>query len=165
MSAELDRLAAEFGKFQARIREAEARFDGVAAVQGELTALEVVATSPDRAVRVVAGAGGAVKDIQLGADAMRRPAQALAQTIMATLREAVAEAARRQAGIVDGAFGGGLGTTGLVERAQQEAAEQQAAGTGGPAAASQRRERPARRTAPDDDFDDYSDQSIYQGPR
>ena len=123
MSAEIERLAAEFEKFQAKIRQAEVRFSGVGEMQGRLAELEVVATSPDRAVRVVAGPGGAVKDIQLGADAMRRPAQALAATIMATLREAVAEAVRQQAGIVDETVGGafGVSTGEQVRQAQAEA--------------------------------------------
>ena len=155
MSAELDRLAAEFEKFQGRIREAEARFSGIGAVQDRLAELEVVATSPDRAVRVVAGAGGAVKDIQLQADAMRRPASALAQTIMATLREAVAEAVRQQAQVLDGTFG--VNTSEQVRQAQE-----QAMGTAAPEPASQ--QRPARRGEPED-YDDFGDDSIYQGHR
>jgi hypothetical protein len=74
-----------------------------------VTGLEAVATSPDRTVRVVAGAGGTVTDLQLTPEAMRKPAPALAATIMSTLRAAVAEAVRREAGIVDETVGNAFG--------------------------------------------------------
>jgi hypothetical protein len=64
-----------------------------------------VATSADRAVTVVAGPSGSIKDIRLTDQAMRRPPHALAAELMSTLRKAVAQAARRQAGIVEGALG------------------------------------------------------------
>lgn len=104
MSAELERLAAEFEKFQARIKQAERTFGGVGDMRERLAELEAVATSPDRCVRVVAGAGGAVKDVQLTPDAMRLPSTTLAATIMSTLRAAggpaVVEVAVRAGGIV-----------------------------------------------------------------
>lgn len=99
VSAELERLTAEFEKFQARIKQAEVKFSGLDEMRERLGQLEAVATSPDRTVRVVAGAGGTVTDLQLTPEAMRKPAPALAALIMTTMRTAVAEAARRQAGI------------------------------------------------------------------
>jgi DNA-binding protein YbaB len=123
VSAELERLAAEFENFQAKIKEAEVKFSGLGDMQERLTRLEAVATSPDRTVRVTAGAGGTVTDLQLTPEAMRKPAPALAAMIMTTLRTAVAEAVRRQAGIVDQTVGDafGLNTTDRVREAQAEA--------------------------------------------
>ncbi|MCO1581886.1 YbaB/EbfC family nucleoid-associated protein [Crossiella sp. SN42] len=123
MSADLERLAAEFEKFQAKIKQAEVKFSGVGDMQERLGQLQAAAVSPDRTVRVVAGAGGTVLDLQLTPDAVRQPAPQLAATIMATLRQAVAEAVRMQAGIVDETVGEafGLNTTDQVKAAQAEA--------------------------------------------
>ncbi|WP_156753282.1 YbaB/EbfC family nucleoid-associated protein [Actinokineospora pegani] len=161
MSAELERLTAEFERFRARISAAEAKFSGVGEMQARVAELEVTATSPDRTVRVVAGAGGMVKDIQLGADALRRPAPALSEMIMATLREAVAEAARRQADIVDETVGGAFG---LATGEQVRAIQAEALGTAPADAASQ----PGAARQPrdyDEDFDDFGDGSIYDQRR
>lgn len=159
MSAELERLAAEFEKFQAKIKQAELTFSGVGDMRERLTELEAVATSQDRTVRVIAGAGGSVKDIQLTPDAVRQPAPALAATIMATLREAVADAVRQQAGIVDETVGGafGINTTEQVRRAQAEAL-----GTAPDDLTSHHDvAAPPPRQRPDDD-DDFSHDSIYR---
>ncbi|MGH3878043.1 MAG: YbaB/EbfC family nucleoid-associated protein [Actinophytocola sp.] len=166
MSAELERLAAEFEKFQAKIKQAERKFGGVGEMQERMAELEAVATSPDRSVRVVAGAGGAVTDIQLTPDAMRLPSTTLSATIMETLRAAVAEAVRRQAGIVDETIGGDLGasTTEQVRQAQAEASGE-TPGTHRDDLPSHQDEpsAPQRRPARSDD-DDFSDGSIYGGP-
>lgn len=150
MSADLERLAAEFERFQARIKQAEQKFSGVGEMREQLAQLEAVAVSPDRSVRVTAGAGGAVTDLWLAPEATRLPATELAATIMATLRQAVAEAVRRQAGIVDDTFG--LHTTDQVLRAQTEA-------FGADAEAAPPRREPSR-PRPDDE-DDFSQNSIY----
>jgi len=153
VSAELERLAAEFEKFQTKIKQAERTFGNVGEMQERLADLTAVATSPDRSVRVVAGAGGAVQDIQLTTDAMRLPSTTLSALIMATLREAVAEAVRRQAGIVDDTVGGALGA---VTTEQVRVAQSAAPGTDQPQPSSQ--DRPRRPTRGDDDF---GDDSIY----
>ncbi|GAA1329532.1 YbaB/EbfC family nucleoid-associated protein [Saccharothrix algeriensis] len=89
-------------------------------MQRELAAMEVVASSPDRAVTVVAGPSGSIKDIRLADHAVRRPPQALAAALMATLRQAVAEAARRQAGIVENALGDDMRLTDQVLETQAQ---------------------------------------------
>jgi DNA-binding protein YbaB len=163
VSADLERLAAEFERFQAKIRQAEVNFRGVAEMQEQVSRLEVVVTSPDRTVRVVAGAGGAVTDIQLTPDAMRQAAPALAATIMETLRTAVAEAVRQQASIVDESVGAafGLNTVDQVGQAQAEAL-----GTATEELSSHHREPSApRRPASPDDEDDYSHDSIFRQGR
>ncbi|HEX7302350.1 YbaB/EbfC family nucleoid-associated protein [Lentzea sp.] len=105
MSAEFDQLVAQFERFQAQMHRVDQQFAGIGEMQQQLTELEAVATSADRAVTVVAGPSGSIKDIRLTDQAMRRPPHALAAELMSTLRKAVAEAARRQAGIVEGALG------------------------------------------------------------
>nr|WP_051771170.1 YbaB/EbfC family nucleoid-associated protein [Lentzea albidocapillata] len=87
------------------MQRVDQQFSKVGEMQQQLTELEAVATSADRAVTVVAGPSGSIKDIRLTDLAMRRPPHALAAELMSTLQKAVAEAARRQAGIVEGAIG------------------------------------------------------------
>ncbi|MGI5503443.1 YbaB/EbfC family nucleoid-associated protein [Lentzea sp. CA-135723] len=105
MAAEFDQLIAQFERFQAQVHRVDQQFGNLGEMQQQLTELEAVATSADRAVTVVAGPSGSIKDIRLTDQAMRRPPHALAAELMSTLQKAVAEAARRQAGIVEGALG------------------------------------------------------------
>lgn len=106
MTAEFDQLVAEFEQFQAQIKNMDDRFEHLAGMQGELENLQVTATSPDQAVTVVTGPGGAVLDIRFTEDALRLGPEQLGGVVMSTLREAVADAARRQAGIVEEFAGG-----------------------------------------------------------
>jgi len=119
----MEHLVAEFEKFQSKVKQAETQFSKVGEMQGELATLEAQAVSPDRAVTVVAGPAGAVKDIRLTPEAMRQQPQQLAATIMSTLQTAVADAARKQAGIVDAHMGGAfnLNLQDQVLEAQAEA--------------------------------------------
>jgi DNA-binding protein YbaB len=158
VSAELERLTAEFEKFQARIKQAEVTFSGLGELEERLGQLEAVATSPDRTVRVVAGAGGTVTDLQLTPEAMRKPAPALAAMIMTTMRTAIAEAARRQAGIVDETVGGafGLNTTDQVKQAQAEALRTTVSSEATP---------PPKRPARPKDEDDFSQNTVYRRRR
>jgi DNA-binding protein YbaB len=105
VSAEFDQLVAQFERFQAQMQRVDQQFANIGDMQQQLVEMEAVATSPDRAVTVVAGPSGSIKDIRLTDQAMRRPPHALAAELMSTLQKAVAEAARRQAGIVEGALG------------------------------------------------------------
>ncbi|MGH3433505.1 MAG: YbaB/EbfC family nucleoid-associated protein, partial [Thermocrispum sp.] len=122
MSAEMEHLIKEFDNFQSKIRKAQEQFAGVGQMQEELVELEAVATSPDGSVRVVAGPGGAIKDIRLSQEALRQQAGAVSATIMATLNRAVAGAARKQAAVIDAHMGGLSGNVGeQVLQAQAEA--------------------------------------------
>ncbi|WP_328606185.1 YbaB/EbfC family nucleoid-associated protein [Amycolatopsis sp. NBC_00345] len=123
MSAEMDRLVAEFDKFQSKVKAAETKFAQVGGMQEELAALEAQAVSADRSITVVAGPSGSVKGIRLTADAMRQQPQQLADAILATLHQAVAEATRQQAGIVDAHVGAAfnLDVSEQVFEAQAEA--------------------------------------------
>ncbi len=120
MSTEFDQLVAQFEQFQSRLHRVDQQAAGIDRMQQELAALEVVATSPDRAVTVVAGPSGAIRDIRLTDQAMRRPPHALAGAIMGALRQAVAEAARRQAGIVENALGDDMKLTEQVLETQAQ---------------------------------------------
>lgn len=100
MTAEFDQLVAEFEAFQARIHSVDDRFAQLGDMQSELADLEVTAVSPDHSIMVVAGPGGSVRDIRLTEQALEQGAERLGGTIMAVVREAVADAARRQAAIV-----------------------------------------------------------------
>ncbi|TVT16850.1 YbaB/EbfC family nucleoid-associated protein [Amycolatopsis rhizosphaerae] len=105
MSAQMDQLIAQFENFQAKLRQAEARFAGVGDMQERIAQVETTVTSPDGNVTVVAGAGGTVTGLRLAPSAVRLGSDRLAEVIMATLRQAVGGAVRQQAGIVDDAFG------------------------------------------------------------
>ncbi|EID54670.1 YbaB/EbfC family nucleoid-associated protein [Saccharomonospora xinjiangensis] len=158
MSAQMDELIAQFGKFRAKIREAEARFAGVGDMQQKIAEIENTATSPDGTVTVVAGAGGAVTDLRLSPSAMRLGHDQLATVIMTTMRQAVAGAVQQQAGIVDESFGDafGINTAEQVREAQAEAF-----GTGEEQTESKpQTPSPTRRPRPRND-DDYFDE---QGP-
>ncbi|MGH3468989.1 MAG: YbaB/EbfC family nucleoid-associated protein, partial [Thermocrispum sp.] len=118
----MEHLIKEFDNFQSKIRKAQEQFAGVGQMQEELVELEAVATSPDGSVRVVAGPGGAIKDIRLSQEALRQQAGAVSATIMATLNRAVAGAARKQAAVIDAHMGGLSGNVGeQVLQAQAEA--------------------------------------------
>lgn len=106
MTAEFDRLLAEFEQFQAQIKNVDDRFEQLAGMRGELATLEVTVTSPDRSVTVVAGPGGAVRDVRFTEEALQLGPQRLGSLVMSTLQEAVADAARQQAGIVAEYAGG-----------------------------------------------------------
>lgn len=158
MSAHMDQMIAEFEKFQARIRQAEARFAGVADMGERIARIEGVATSPDRNVTVVAGAGGMVTDIQLAPGAMSLGPAELSSSIMNTLRQAVAKATQEQAEIVDDSFGDafGINTSEQVRQAQAEAF-----GTPEVDRASEAEEYPSRRRATSRDDDDFDQDTIY----
>lgn len=78
----------------------DALVERYAGMKQEISAIRATASSPDRAVTVVAGPGGAVLDVRLTDQAMRGSAQALGGSIMSALRLAVADGARQQAAIV-----------------------------------------------------------------
>jgi DNA-binding protein YbaB len=121
VSADFDRLVTQFERFQARLVDLDEQFAGVGGMQRELAELETSATSPDGAVTVVAGPGGSVRDIRFSDAALRGDARALGTSVMAALRQAVADSARRQAVIVDEHLGGGLNMVDRVLATQAEA--------------------------------------------
>jgi hypothetical protein len=120
MSAEFDRLVAEFDKFQSKLQRVDTQFAGINQMQDELSALEVSAMSPDKSITVIAGPGGTIKDIRVTDAALRQGGQRLSAALMATLQQAVAESARQQAVLVDQHMGGSLQLTEQVLETQAE---------------------------------------------
>ncbi|WP_410596008.1 YbaB/EbfC family nucleoid-associated protein [Amycolatopsis sp. lyj-23] len=118
MSGEFEHLVAEFERFQAGIRSADERFGGLGAMRQELTELRASAASADGGVTVVTGPGGAVLDVRFTEAALAKGPQALSATLLATLREAVGEAARRQAVLVEAHMGNDLGLVDQVLETQ-----------------------------------------------
>jgi DNA-binding protein YbaB len=142
MTAEFDQLVAEFESFQARIHNVDDRFAQLADMQGELAALEVTAVSPDHSIMVVAGPGGSLRDIRLTEQALELGAERLGSTLMSVVREAVADAARKQAGIVQEYVGADVPVLDQVLETQSEV-------TGVPV------EELRAKVRPRDDDDDY----------
>lgn len=92
-----------------------------AAMKDEIARIQATATSPDRAVTVVAGPSGAVLDIRLSEHALRPgAARSLNGAMMSTLRLAVADAARQQAQVVQRYVGDRLNIVDRVMATQQE---------------------------------------------
>jgi DNA-binding protein YbaB len=120
VSAEFDQLVAQFEQFQAKLQHVDEQFSGVGQLQAEIAGLEVSATSPDRSITVVAGPGGAIKDIRFTDAALRQSPQELSSTVLATLRQAVADVARRQAAIVEEHVGDGMHLMDQVLETQAE---------------------------------------------
>lgn len=143
MTAEFDQLVAEFEQFQAQLRNVDDRFEELAGMREELAGLEAVAVSADRSVTVVAGPGGAVKDVRLTDAALTLGSQRLGGMIMSTLNEAVADAARQQAGIVQEYAGDDAPVLDQVLETQAEV-------TGTPVEELREKMRPARPVADDD---------------
>lgn len=161
LSAEFERLVAQFEQFQSKLQRVDDRLADVGRMQSEIAALEATASSADRSVTVVAGAGGSIKDIQLTDRALAQQPQALAATLMSTIQQAVGEAARKQAGIVDEHVDG-MGVTDQVLETQA-----QLFGTT-PEELRERmeQERPARRPRlrPEEEYhEDYSHQDFLDG--
>jgi DNA-binding protein YbaB len=96
----IEELRAQLARIEARRADNDAMLARLTETDAELAALAVTATSPDQAVTVVAGPGGIVRSVRLAEHAMRSSAAALSEVIDATVRQAVAQAARRQVEIV-----------------------------------------------------------------
>lgn len=120
MSAEFERLLAQFERFQSKIKKVDDQLANVERMQSEIAELEATASNADRSITIVAGPGGAIKDIQLTDKALSQQPQALSAALMSTIQEAVAEAARKQAAIVDDHMGGQLNVTDQVLETQAQ---------------------------------------------
>ncbi|GAA4620761.1 YbaB/EbfC family nucleoid-associated protein [Saccharopolyspora hordei] len=99
MPAGLEDLQRKLEALKEAGRRAEQQVGDFGRMREQINAVEVTTTSPDRSVTVVASPGG-VTDIQFTQDAMRKSPGELSNTVMSTLQQAVAEAARRQAEVV-----------------------------------------------------------------
>ncbi|WP_199434432.1 YbaB/EbfC family nucleoid-associated protein [Qaidamihabitans albus] len=120
MSAEFEQLVAQFERFQSKLRNVDETFADLGQLRDEIAALETTAMSPDRSITVVAGPGGSIKDVRFTESALKQPPQALSGALLSTLRQAVAEAARTQAGIVESHVGDDMHLTDQVLQTQAQ---------------------------------------------
>ncbi|MDT7801677.1 MAG: hypothetical protein QOI78_5110 [Actinomycetota bacterium] len=157
MSAEFDQVVAEFRRFEASIRNVDDRFAGLGAMRQKLTELRASAASPDGGVTVTTGPGGAVLDVEFTAAALAKGPQALSTALMATLREAVGAAARRQAVLVEEHMGD---DEGLVEQVLETQAE--AFGTSVEELRSKLAEETSRQESPAAAPEDFSEERVLR---
>ncbi|MEU0885301.1 YbaB/EbfC family nucleoid-associated protein [Lentzea sp. NPDC005914] len=100
-SAELlEQMRQKLEFFEQANRAADARAAGYDAMGTELREVEASVQSPDRSITVVAGLSGSIKEIRFTEDAKKLSPSQLSQSVMSTLQQAVAAAARQQAEIV-----------------------------------------------------------------
>ena len=120
-SAELlEEMRQKLEFFERANQAADARAAGYDDLGAELRTVEASAQSPDRAVTVVAGLSGSIKEIRFTEDAKRLSTTQLSQVVMSTLQQAVAAAARQQAEIVQGHVGTDIPIAERVLKTQQE---------------------------------------------
>ena len=117
---ELEQLTAAFERFEATKRRADDRLAGYAAVKDRIAEIEATAQSPDRGVTVVAGPGGAVKDLRFTPQALQQGPSALAAAALSAMRVAVAAAARKQAAVVQEFVGDDMNVLDQVLQTQAE---------------------------------------------
>ncbi|GLZ30532.1 hypothetical protein Lesp02_27210 [Lentzea sp. NBRC 105346] len=101
-------------------RKAEQRLAGYQNMKEEIAQLRTAATSPDRAITVVAGPGGSIINVEFRPEAMRMSPQALGRTVMTTLQQAVAQAARQSAEVVQRFAGDQIDIAARVNKVQEE---------------------------------------------
>lgn len=154
VETEMDRLREAFGEFKARVSRVEQPLTNIDDMQAELRGLTASVTSGDETVTVVAGPGGSVQGISLSTMAMRHSSTELEAILMSTLRQAVAEAARKQAAVVEQHLGDGMR---LAENVMQTQAT--ALGTSVEVLRSAVDKAESNRDVVDED-DDYSQLSI-----
>ncbi|MDT7783425.1 MAG: hypothetical protein QOF58_1844 [Pseudonocardiales bacterium] len=148
-SAELlEQMRQKLEFFEQANRAADARAAGYDSMGTELRTVEASVQSPDRSVTVVAGLSGSIKEIRFTEDAKKLSPSQLSQSVMSTLQQAVAAAARQQAEIVQSHVGTEIPIAERVLKTQQEVFGQPA---GDP---------PARPRPPVDD--DENPGSIYR---
>ncbi|MCI2417108.1 YbaB/EbfC family nucleoid-associated protein [Saccharopolyspora sp. K220] len=99
MPADLDDMQRKLAALKEAGRRAEEQMGDFGRMREQISELQATATSEDRSVSVTASAGG-VTGIQFTQDALRQSPAQLSNTVLGTLQQAVAEAARKQAEIV-----------------------------------------------------------------
>jgi DNA-binding protein YbaB len=98
--AELEDLQRKLEELKEAGRRAEQQTADFGRMREEISALQTSVTSADKCVTVTSGPGGSVTGITFTQDAMKLSPLQLSSTVMSTLQQAVAEAARKQAEIV-----------------------------------------------------------------
>jgi DNA-binding protein YbaB len=106
MSASSDRLCNRIDAVDQVSLENTYRAQAYAAMGEELKSVTGEAGSPDGAVTVVAGAGGSIADVRFTDAIQSLPPRDLARSVLTALRQAQAEATRKQAEVVRDRLGG-----------------------------------------------------------
>lgn len=124
-------------------------------MEGELTAVEGTASSPDGVVTVAASAAGEVTRLTFGDRARTIEPSALSVTVMHTIAAARADAVRQQAEVVRR----GLGDTSLLDKVLD--ADRKLFGDRPPPEPAPAPDRSRRRRRDDDEF--FGEFQLYQG--
>lgn len=153
MADELEALTEAAEKLHAARVEAAKKVKDFGGLREQLGQIRAIVHSPDGSVAVAAGPGGTVQDIRFAPEALALGPDGLRATVMGTLRQAIAQAARQQAQLVQQYVGDDMDVVGQVRATQAQAAQQAPvipppAPPAPPAAAPQRPPRPTRPRPP-----------------
>lgn len=120
----MEALTAAEEKLKAIKQAAKARTRNFEGLREQLGQIRAIVHSPDGSVAVAAGAGGTVQDIRFSPQALVLGPDGLRATVMATLRQAIAQAARQEAQLTQQVVGDDLDVVGRVGAAQAQAVQQ-----------------------------------------
>lgn len=120
IAEEMEKLQQQLDRLDKSKQETDARFARLDGLKEEMESLEATVTSSDRAVTVVAGPGGGVKSIKFSEEARKLSPTQLSSAATSTLQQAVAQAARQQAEIVQGHLGDSSNVLERVMKTQEE---------------------------------------------
>ncbi len=158
LAAQMEQLRQRLESIQGNQQKTQERFAKLDSMREEVAAIEASVTSKDRSVTVVAGPGGSVKSVQFTDDAKRLTPIQLSQAVMSTLQQAVAEAARQQAAVVQGYLGDDINIAERVMKTQEDllghALHANGTTTQAESAPDAGGGRPARHAAPQDDSEE-----------
>ena len=117
----MEQLRQQLARLQQTKEQTDARLARMGDMRAEIATVEARVTAADRSVTVVAGPGGSVKNITFGEEARRLSPTQLSQVTMSTLRQAIAEAVRKQAGVMQEHLGESLDIVARITKTQEEA--------------------------------------------
>jgi YbaB/EbfC DNA-binding family protein len=175
---ELEALTETAAKLHAARVEAAKKVKDFGGLREQLGQIRAIVHSPDGSVAVAAGPGGTVQDIRFAPQALALGPDGLRAAVMGTLRQAIAQAARQQAQLVQQYVGDDMDVVGQTRAAQAPAAQAQAAQAQAvqqgpvipppapptpPAAAPQRPPRPTRPRPAEEEPAEYQVNMIRRG--
>lgn len=120
IAKQMEQLRQRLETIQQDQLKAQERFAKLDTMKEEVAAIEASVTSRDRAVTVVAGPGAAVKAVSFTEEIKRMTPTQLSQTVTSTIQQAVADAARQQAAVVQNYIGDQVDILGRVLKTQEE---------------------------------------------
>lgn len=120
IAEQMEQLRQRLETIQQDQRKAQERFAKLDTMKEEVAAIEASVTSRDRTVTVVAGPGAAIKAVSFTEEITRMTPTQLSQTVTSTIQQAVADAARQQAAVVQNYIGDQVDILGRVLKTQEE---------------------------------------------